>query len=177
MNEIINLAMTNEKMLEYIKDIKDKKSPIYLLGLTDVAKTYFTRLTNKSINGPVCIITYNEIQAKKLIKDLETFTDGVYYFPKKEIVTYDYLAESLDVAYERIETLNSLRQKKVKVLVTTIEAVMQNIIPENVLYKTILELKVGQNFKMDTLKQELVNLGYERYDLIEFESSFVNLIK
>ena len=43
---------------------------------------------------PICIVTYNELQAKKIMKDLEYFTDEVNYFPKREIVTYDFIAES-----------------------------------------------------------------------------------
>ena len=84
MNEIINLAMTNEKTISYINEIKSKKSPISILGLTDIGKIYFSALTKKVTNNIICVITYNEIQAKRWVKDLQSFSDGVFYFPKKD---------------------------------------------------------------------------------------------
>ena len=84
---------------------------------------------------PICIITYNELQAKKIIKDLEYFGEEVSFFPKREIVTYDYIAESKDNLYKRIDTLNNIYKKQAKVIVTTIEAVMQRIITKKELYK------------------------------------------
>ena len=172
MNEIINLAMTNEKTISYINEIKSKKSPISILGLTDIGKIYFSALTKKVTNNIICVITYNEIQAKRWVKDLQSFSDGVFYFPKKEIVTYDYLAESMENAYNRIEVLNKLEKNEVKVLVTTIEAVMQDIIPKSILYKNKIKLEVGSTYSLEILKRNLVELGYERYDLIEGKGQF-----
>ena len=50
----------------------------------------------------ICIITYNEMQAKKILKDLEYFSKDVCYFPKREILAYDYLLERKDISYDRI---------------------------------------------------------------------------
>ena len=43
------------------------------------------------------------MQAKKLIKDLQYFDENVEFFPKKEIFAYDYIAESNDTLFERIQ--------------------------------------------------------------------------
>ena len=56
---------------------------------------------------------------------MKFFTDKVELFTKREIFAYDYLSESKDKLYERIEVLNNIVNKKSRVVVTTIEAIMQ----------------------------------------------------
>ena len=75
---------------------------IYLAYLT-WQKFGISYCTHESIGRPICIITYNEMQAKKIVKDLEYFTQNVKYFPKREIASYDFIAESKDLPFERIE--------------------------------------------------------------------------
>lgn len=49
---------------------------------------------------------------------------------------------------------------------------MQPMISKKVLYKNILKLKVGQELNLEELKETLVKLGYERYELIEGKGQF-----
>ena len=106
------------------------------------------------------------------MKDIKYFTDKVYYLPKKEIVTYDYVAESKDLPYERIETLNKMQEMRTGVVITTIEAVLQKMISKKALYKNTLNFKVGDSENLETIKQKLVELGYVRCDLIEGRGQF-----
>ena len=144
MNTIIGELGKNPKFCEYIKSIENKVSPVAISGLTDVGMVHIIAGTKEYSKKPICIITYNEIQAKKILEDLKYFTEKVEYFPKKEIVTYDYVAESKDLPYERIEVLNKIQENKNMIIVTTIEAVMQKIISKKALYKNTLKFAVGE---------------------------------
>ena len=172
MNAIIKNLIDNEKFKDYLENIKQKISPINLLGLTDVGKVQFLMATKEEIKRPICLITYNELQAKKLLEDIKYFTSKVLYFPKKEIVTYDYIAESKDLPYERIEALNRIKNGNVDIIVTTIEACMQEMISEKDLYSNIIEFKFNKEYNFDEIKEKLVKLGYERTDLIEGKGQF-----
>ena len=54
-----------------------------LSGLTDSAKVHMAYATKFYSDKPICIITYNEMQAKKIMKDMEFFSDKVDFFPKR----------------------------------------------------------------------------------------------
>lgn len=172
MNSIIKIFSENKKVNDYIENIKNKVSPITLLGLTDVSKVCMSYIAKELNKKPICIITYNEIQAKKLINDLKYFNENIVYIPKKEIVTYDYIAESKDLLYERIEAINRIYIDKADIVVTTIESVMQPIIPKDILYKEVLEFKEQKIYNLEELKTKLVDLGYERTELIEGRGQF-----
>ena len=171
-NTIKGKKEKNNKLYKYIKNIENKKSPIVISGLTDVGISHMISATKEFAKKPICIITYNEMQAKKLVEDLKYFTDKVIFLPKKEIVTYDYIAESKDLPYERIEALNKIQENKINIVVTTIEAVMQKMISKKELYKNILKFKIGDQYNLEELKQKLVDLGYVRYDLIDGRGQF-----
>lgn len=172
MNIIIEELIKLSKFQEYIKKIEEKNSPITISGLSDVGKMQFIAGTYESTKKPICIVTYNEIQAKNIIKNLSFFESDIHYFPKREIVPYDFIAESKDLPYERINVLNKLQQGKVKIIVTTVEALMQKMISKKELYKNIIRLKVGDTCNLETIKEKLISLGYERNDLVETKSQF-----
>ena len=172
MNTIVGDLGKNPKFCEFIKSIENNISPIAISGLTDVGMVQMVSATKEFTKKPICIITYNEIQAKKILEDLKYFTDKVVYFPKKEVITYDYIAESKNLPYERIETLNKMQEMRTGIVVTTIEAAIQKMISKKALYKNILKFKVGETSDFESIKQKLVNLGYVRCDLIEGRGQF-----
>ena len=175
MNTIISKLQELQKFKQYIQEIEEKNSPITISGLSDVGKIQFAYSTKQSLNRQICIVTYNEIEARKIVKDLSYFTnefEEVLYFPKREIASYDYIAESKDLPYERIEVLNKIQKNKAKIVVTTVEALMQKMITKSSLYKNCLEFKVGKRYSLEEVKQNLILLGYERNDLIEGKGQF-----
>ena len=172
MNILTDELQKSKKFSEVINHIKNEAGPISLSGLSDMGKIQMLATLNENLNKKMCVITYNQIQAERIIKDLQYYTQKAALFPKKELVTYDYVADSKTLPYERIEILNKLKNNKIDILVVTIEAVMQNIIPKKVLYKNAMNFKVGDTINIDHLKQKLVDLGYERNDLIDGRGQF-----
>ena len=172
MNSLIKIMPNFKKFNEYMQDVKNNVNPIMLSGLSDTGKVHLSYATSFYAEKPICIITYNEMQAKKLLKDFQYFTQNVVFFPKKEIITYDYIAESKDTYFDRIEVLNKIHDKKADVIITTIEAATQKIIAEKTLYKNTITLKIGEELPLEELKQKLIQLGYERYENIEGKGQF-----
>ena len=172
MNTILGEIGKNSKFIELLNKIEKNQSPVAISGLIDVGMIQIAMAINEFSKKPICILTYNEIQAKKLFEDIKYFTDKVVFFPKKEIVTYDYIAESKELPYQRIETLNEIKSKKNLIVVTTIEAAMQKLPNKKCLYKDELKIKVGDILDLTDIKKKLVNLGYSRCELIEGRGQF-----
>ena len=172
MNTIIGELGKSPKFVSLVKNIENTKSPIEISGLTDVAETSIVAGINEFTKRPVLLVTYNEVQARKLAENIKYFTDKVHVFPKKEILTYDYVAESKDLPYERIDVLNKIYDNKNIIVVTTIEAIEQKILSKAELYKNTLNFEIGKRCNIDEIKQKLVDLGYVRYELIDARGEF-----
>jgi transcription-repair coupling factor (superfamily II helicase) len=172
MNSLIKTVPNVKKFNDYLFEVKKGTNPIMLSGLTDVGKIHMAYATKFYSEKPICIITYNEMQAKKIIKDLAFFEEKVKFFPKRDVISFDYVAESKDTLFKRISVLNKLVKNDKKIIVTTIEAAMQKMITKESLYKNVMQLKVGDTLNLEVLKEKLVLLGYERYDLIEGKGQF-----
>lgn len=172
MNSLMKMLSNSKKFNSYLQELKNETSPVMLTGLTDVSKVYFAYASKEYTGRKICFITYNEIQARKIVKDFEFFSDKVVFVPKKEIVTYDYVVESKDLPYERMDALNKIYKKEADIVVITIEAILQEMISKELLYKYILDFKVGKSYDLEQVKQSLINLGYTRYDLIEAKGQF-----
>ena len=176
MNYLITSLQENEKFKEVVENVNEKISPIAISGLSDVSKVSIISSILESTKRKICVLTYNEIQAKKLVKDLKYFFKQVYFLPKREIAPYDYIAESKDLPYERIAVLNKIilqeKSKEPIIIVTTIEAAMQKMISKEELYENIVDFKIGETYSIENLKQTFVKLGYERTNLIEGQGQF-----
>ena len=172
MNTIIGEMGKSPKFIELLNKIESKQSPILISGLVGVGEAQIAEAIHKFGKKSILILTYNEIQAKQLYEDLSYYNEDVVFFPKKEIVTYDYIAESKDLPYERIEALNKIVSKKKQIVITTIEAAIQKLPAKKSLYKNELKIKVGESYNLEEIKKKLVNLGYSRYDLIEGRGQF-----
>ena len=79
MNVILGELGKSPKFCEYIKNIEKKVSPISIWGLNDVGEVQFIQATAEFSKKPICIVTYNEIQAKQIIENLKYFSEKSFY--------------------------------------------------------------------------------------------------
>ena len=172
MNTILGELGKSQKIVEIINSVENKESPIEISGLNDVGMVQLGTTIHEFTKKPICILTYNEIQARKIYEDIKYFTENVVFFPKKDVVTYDYVAESKENLYERIDVLNKIKSKRGLIVVTTIEASMQKLPKKEILFKNEFKVKVGNEYNLEDIKRNLLELGYVRCDLIEGRGQF-----
>ena len=172
MNYILRNLASTQKYKSIKEKIKNKIYPVEISGLVPVAKTELIGALYNEERIPICVITYNEMQAKKLEKNLKYFINQVEYFPKREISIYDYDAESNNIEYERIQVLNNIYKGKTKIVITTIEAIMQKMIAKESLYSNVLKLNLEDTISHEEIKRNLIQIGYKKVNLIENRGEF-----
>ena len=131
MNLLLKELEKSQKYSDFLEQIKNKKSPVEISGLTDVLSGEILVDILEKLKRPIFIVTYNEIQAQKLYQNIKFFTDKVEFLPKKEIVTYDYVAESKDLPYERIDIFNKIYQNQKLIVIASTETIKQKLISKN----------------------------------------------
>lgn len=172
MNEITEKLLDSEEVLEYLKKLENKMSPITILGLSAVSKACITALTKEKSKKAILLITYNELEAQNLHRNLKNIYQNVVYIPKKDIITYNYDVQSMDILYARLEGILKLYNNEAEITIISTETAMQPIFSKNKFKNNILKITVANEYNLEEIKEKLVLLGYERYDIVEGKGTF-----
>ena len=173
MDSLAKILPKMKKFNDYINDVKKANFPITLSGLSDSGKAHFVYATRFYTEKPVVVVTYNELQLKKIKEDMNFFSDEkVLTFPKKEVVYYDIDTMNKDTTMDRLNIYTKLYNNESCIILTTVEALMQRTISKNLLFSNALQLEVGMSLLMEELTSRLVALGYERTDMVEGRGNF-----
>ncbi|MDT8440669.1 MAG: transcription-repair coupling factor [Desulfuromonadales bacterium] len=98
--------------------------------------------------------------------------EDILLFPHWETDPYTPLSPHPEVEAQRLATLANLAAGRGRALVTTARAVLQKVIPRQMLDKLRLRLEVGNDYRRDELLTGLQALGYQRTLLVEDRGSF-----
>lgn len=172
MDEVLEKLLSFENILDVLKKLNENVSPISILGLSDISKACIMNLIENKEKRQTLIITYNELQAQNLYKYLKNLNSNVTYIPKKDIVTYEYDAQSMDILYSRIEGIIKIYNNETDIIIVSTETIMQPILSKQVMQSRILEMIVANEYNLEEIKEKLVLLGYERCDLVEGKGTF-----
>ena len=155
------------------KCIKSKISPVCAVGLSHIHKAQFIySLYNES---PILVITESEAAAKKLCDDIAVMSGDENYavlFPSRELALTKVEGFSREYEHHRISALSKLIRGKSKIIAASIEAVMEPVIPKEVLKNSTIAIKSGAEVNLEELKTKLINMGYIRCDKVEGPSQF-----
>lgn len=145
-----------------------------VIGTVGSQSAYYMAGLIQNTPGPVVVVTNNLAQAQSLVEDLKTLTTErlVLLFPALELLPYDVLAHSLDLAGQRMAALTALVQEQQPILVAPIDALMRRATPWTVFKENFWTVNLGEVLSLQQVPAQLVNQGYERVDLLEGPGQF-----
>lgn len=128
-------------------------------------------LAKRALERPLVVVTSSSRKAQELRDELATYLgDGsTVEFPPWETLPHEKLSPKSDTIAARAKVLSQLNNYRV--VVTSIRALIQPISPQlvNAHYAT---LEIGKEISMHALSQSLIELGYNRTDLVERRGDF-----
>lgn len=119
---------------------------------------------------PFIVVTKNEQEALHLVTDLNFLLNGIsiHYFPDLEVLPYDQEMPSSGLVSKRGRVFHALMSgAKIDVIVTTANALMRKSAGTEHWLDSVITFNVGQQFDIDTIKQQLNAINYEESLLIE----------
>ena len=146
-------------------------------GLSGSEKAYFVNRLYMKHRAPVVVITASTKEAETYLEDLDFFTERpsfpLIYYPPYNITPFKYLSYHNETAAKRIRTLYQLIVGDVPpVVVTTISALMQRILPKQELCDYAELVMVEEDIDRDRLANKLISSGYERSSMVEEPGDF-----
>jgi transcription-repair coupling factor (superfamily II helicase) len=144
-------------------------------GLAGSGPSYFLSQLLQRQARPLVIVTPDQQSARLLTSDLQLFhgrADEIRLFPHWEVRPYDALTPHPEVEATRLATLAALANNALRAVVVPVRALMQRLIPWEVLAGLSEELRVGREYRRDPLLHQLVKLGYHAVPLVEDRGNF-----
>ena len=135
-----------------------------------------TNLINSSNSTTVLAVTSNTREAENLVHDLKLINSelSVALFPAWETLPHEKIAPTSDIVGRRLAVIRRLKHpnnkfivgKKIDVVVVPVRSLMQPVL-QTLSEIQPLELKVGDSIDLGEAVKKLVEIGYERVEMVE----------
>lgn len=173
---MLKLNEIPEEILEFrnlLKDLAKGRSNLLAYGVSDSQRAFLISALKKHI-PQILVVTADSLEAKNLAEDLTLFLpeDEVAFFHASTVIPYDIKARSLEFTAQRLKVMEELLQSKALVVVAPIQALMNKMVPPDIVKKFTLNFRVGDVTVLDDVAARLSSMGYERVDMIEGRGQF-----
>ncbi len=157
---------------ELLEACRNGKTPVSVSGISESAQSVIIYTLTDDLGENGLVITYNDIEAKKMAEDLEFFTPDAVYFSSKEYTFYDIDTKGHQKEFERIAALYRLITEKNIIAVTSLEALCDYTISKDIFEKYRRKITVGDTVDLSALEKDIVTMGYKKQDIVESVGQF-----
>ena len=153
--------------------LKKGKGPLQVTGTLDSQKVHLMYQLGEQVCLPwKLVITYDDSRAKEIYDDFCSFTDKVWLYPAKDLLFYSADIHGNLITRQRIGVLRRLMEEQGGVVITTMDGLMDHLLPLEYLKKQCLTVECGQILELEAWKQQLSAMGYERVGQVDAMGQF-----
>ena len=153
-------------------DLRDGGAPVSVCGCADSQMVHFA-LEALPSDRVILFLTYNEVRAKELYDDAQTFTAlPCFLYPAKDLLFAQADVQGSLLTRQRMTALKALLEGSPLVCVTTVDALLDRISEPRRLRESSLRLRPGDIREVPSLCEELVLLGYSREETVAMPGEF-----
>ena len=161
--------------LEEYNEIKGKlqrnKGILQLSGCVESQRVHLMQALGEGFHHKL-IVTFNEQKATEICEDLKLFRQPVVKYPAKDFIFYNADIKSNLIVKERMKAIQALLEEENVTLVTTIDGLMDSLIPLEVIEENVLEITEEAIIEVKALSKKLFSLGYEKTGQVEGPGQF-----
>lgn len=95
-----------------------------------------------------------------------------FIFPDWETLAYDHFSPQQDIISERLLTLNRLATVQLGVLIVSAHTLLQRLAPTDYLGRYVFDLKVGDRFDIQVMRERLSQAGYHAVSQVTAPGEF-----
>ncbi|MEK5499509.1 transcription-repair coupling factor [Bacillus sp. FSL M8-0168] len=174
MNNIQSFITKSDDFKSIVNGLNEGLKEQLLAGLSGSARSLFTAAFSKETNRPLFLITHNLYQAQKITDDLTGLIkdQSVLLYPVNELISSEIAVASPELRSQRLDVLNRLSSGETPIVVAPAAAVRRMLPPVDIWKSSQIHLKTGRDIDPEKLIQTLVQIGYERTDMVAAPGEF-----
>ena len=147
---------------------------VHAAGLHGSAKSFYLSLLFRYTAGFMIVVSPTEREARDMARDMSLFLgpERVLHYPAWDVLATDLFAFQREAEMARLEGLCRLLSPDPSVIVLSLKALVQKVIPRNVLESYRSVIAIGDSHDRDDLAGKLLAGGYRRETLVEERGEF-----
>ncbi len=153
------------------EDLCRGRGPVSVSGGTDSQKVHQMAELGREFPFKL-VVTYSDARARDIYDDYRTFDADVFLYPAKDLLFSGADIQGKVLGGKRLLVLKQLLEGERGTVITTVDGCMDHLMPLKALEDSILTVEEGEEFSMETAKELLTAMGYERCGQVEQGGQF-----
>ncbi|MDR1263975.1 MAG: transcription-repair coupling factor [Oscillospiraceae bacterium] len=167
LNPLLQPLLDDPEYSKFAQTVMDRRVAL-AYAMAEPQKAYLAAGLRGSASRPILYIAATEQQALRTAGDLtQLLGTGVSLFPPREVTFYHTAASSQEIAYRRVETLQSVAAGQAQAVVASADAMLTRLPPRAEFSAFMITLTVGMDIPPNQLLSRCVRMGYERVERVE----------
>lgn len=165
--------LQNKEFESLYRQVSERRFPLLVNGLSSGQQAHMAYALWRQTGSRIVMITSNEVEAERLLDDLNLYFEGRAVFLRNEEVRF-YSIEAKDRKEEtkRIQALIRMSSMDYEAVVLSVETMMRRYLPPMMYRDSCFELQTGELWDISDLMNRLVSYGYERESKTESAGQF-----
>lgn len=174
MRGILKPLQSSPEFCSLARGLEKKIKQQLVFGLAGSQRSYLLAGLIENAHHSFLVVTAGEREAGILADELAEFLPGitVRHFPVMPLLPYQVLTQSMEVAAQRLQVLETLARGGQTVVIAPVEALLRRLIPPEDFNAALLRLGIGDRINLEEVLKNLSTIGYERVDLVEGRGQF-----
>lgn len=167
MKNILNQFLRDKEFSSFVSGVKEGHTPCVITGVCDSVRPFLVASAIKELGKKGIVVLSEEKEAIAFADTLRMFFDKVLYYPSRDFVFESISAYSREWEHERLAVQHSVMNGEFDLVVTVPDAIMQYVMPMNILRENTISLKRGEISSQKELCVSLERMGYVRTEVVE----------
>lgn len=169
-----NFANPLTELAEYTdmkRDLELGRGPVQICGVTDSQKVHLMYELSREKAWKL-VVTYDDTRARELFDDFSYFEKNTWLYPARDLLFYSSDIHGNLLTRQRMQVFSRLIRDEGGVVVTTLDGLMDHLVPLEQIRNSCLEFSAGQTLDLKEISGRLISMGYERMAQVDGMGQF-----
>ena len=163
-----------EELIEFQdlkRDLSREQGPLLVSGCMDSQKAHLISELADTAAWKL-IVTYDDQRAREIYEDYRCFDPEILLYPSRDLLFYSSDIHGNLLTRQRMQVMRRLAEGESGVIVTTIDGLMDHLLPLSHLKEQCLLIQSEEVLDVDRLRTSLAGMGYEKVAQVDGMGQF-----
>jgi transcription-repair coupling factor (superfamily II helicase) len=148
---------------EFSTLIKTRDNTLQIYNCNRSVKALLLVHLFEKLDKNVIFVTSDDNVAEDYLDDVDLLTnrEHTHFLPDYEVLPYEQRSPHLEIRAQRIKSLSHTLRSEPGIYITSMRAFLRKLVPKQLFARTIMQLKLNDEYDLTVLTEHLHSIGYE----------------